>query len=125
MDRVKKIYAYLDKMIDACIRLCTEDPYYSYLPYYKFDWGYYVYGEFKELLTVDVPIALVNYVSITHYVDYNLFHEELTGCYIICILYLVNKTPMYWYSNKQSTVETDTYGSDFFLPVNVCKISLI
>ena len=29
------------------------------------------------------------------------------------ILHLFNKTPMDWYSKKQSTVETATYGSEF------------
>ena len=29
------------------------------------------------------------------------------------ILHLVNKTPLDWYSKKQATVETATYGSEF------------
>ena len=32
----------------------------------------------------------------------------MTGC-----LHFVNKTPVDWYSKKQSTVETATYGSEF------------
>ena len=35
-------------------------------------------------------------------------HISLTGC-----LHFVNKTPVDWYSKKQSTVEIATYGSEF------------
>ena len=34
--------------------------------------------------------------------------KSLTGC-----LHFVNKTPVDWYSRKQATVETATYGSEF------------
>ena len=45
--------------------------------------------------------------------DANLNHclaigKSLTGC-----LHFVNKTPVDWYSKKQATVETATYGSEF------------
>ena len=34
--------------------------------------------------------------------------KSLTGCF-----HFVNKTPVDWYSRKQATVETATYGSEF------------
>ena len=34
--------------------------------------------------------------------------KSLTGC-----LHFINKTPVDWYSKKQATVETATYGSEF------------
>ena len=34
--------------------------------------------------------------------------ESLTGC-----LHFVNKTPVDWYSKKQATIDTTTYGSEF------------
>ena len=34
--------------------------------------------------------------------------KSLTGC-----LHFINKTPVDWYSKKQATVETATYGSQF------------
>ena len=54
------------------------------------------------------------YVRITHYVDANRLHNQLTSYYITGILHLVNKAPVCWYSNKQSTVETATYSYWFF-----------
>ena len=40
-------------------------------------------------------------------------HDILTGRSVTAMLYLVNKTPLDWYSKKQATVETATYGSEF------------
>ena len=37
----------------------------------------------------------------------------ITGRSVTGILHLVNGTPFEWYSKKQSTVETATYGSEF------------
>ena len=35
----------------------------------------------------------------------------ITGRSVTGILHLINQTPFYWYSKKQNTVETATYGS--------------
>ena len=37
----------------------------------------------------------------------------LTGCSVTGILHLINQTPIDWYSKKQATIETATYGSEF------------
>jgi hypothetical protein len=47
------------------------------------------------------------------YVDANLYHNVLTGRSVTGILHLINGTPIDWYSKKQATVETATYGSEF------------
>ena len=47
-------------------------------------------------------------------VDANLFHDDIiTRCSITSILHLLSKMPIDWYSKKQVTVETATYGSEF------------
>ena len=61
----------------------------------------------------DAPAALGKPVMLTHYVDVNLYHDLITGRSVTGILHLVNKTPVDWYSKKQGTVKTATYGSEF------------
>jgi hypothetical protein len=61
----------------------------------------------------DAPTPLGKYVRITHFVDANLFHDKLTGRSVTGILDFINQTPIDWYSKKQATVETATYGSEF------------
>ena len=45
--------------------------------------------------------------------DANLNHCLATGKSLTGCLHFVNKTPVDWYSKKQATVETATYGSEF------------
>lgn len=52
-------------------------------------------------------------MTLTTYVDANLYHDLITGRSVTGILHLINKTPLEWYSKKQATVETATYGSEF------------
>ena len=113
MDRVKRIYGYLSKMREAVIRVRTDEPDYSGLADQEFDWEKSVYGNVSEILPTDAPRPLGKYVTLTHYFDANLYHDMLTGRSVTGILHLLNKTPIDWYSKKQATVETATYGSDF------------
>ena len=113
MEHVKCIYGYLAKMKSAAIHICTSEPDYSALPEQDFDWMHTVYGELQEILPTDAPEPLGEFVTLTHYVDANLMHDMTTGKSVTGILHLLNKTPIDWYSKKQPTVETATYGSEF------------
>ena len=52
-------------------------------------------------------------MTLTTYVDANLYHDMITGRSVTGIIHLINGTPFDWYSKKQSTVETATYTSEF------------
>ena len=52
-------------------------------------------------------------MTTVHYLDANLQHDMVTGRAVTAILNIVNGTPTDWYSNRQATVETATYGSEF------------
>jgi len=113
MDRVKRIFGYLSKMRHAAIRIRTDEPDYSDLPFHEYDWSRSVYGELEEVLPNDAPTPLGKFVTLTHFVDANLMHCMATGKSVTGILHLINKTPIDWFSKKQATVETATYGSEF------------
>jgi hypothetical protein len=83
-----------------------------------------VYGKVKELLPKDAPEPLGNYVTLSHYVDAKLMHDITSGKSVTVSLHLVNKTPIDWYSKKQATVETATYGSEF-VAARVCIEQII
>jgi hypothetical protein len=50
--------------------------------------------------------------------------DVTTGKLVTGILHLINKTPLDWYSKKQSTVETATYGSEF-VAARICVEQII
>ena len=100
-------------MKHAAIRIRTDEPDLSSVPESEFDWEKTVYGNVRELIPTDAPKPRGKYVVLVHYVDANLMHCLLTGRSVTGMLSFVNKTPMDWFSKKQSTVETATYGSEF------------
>jgi hypothetical protein len=56
--------------------------------------------------------------------DANLMHDIAMGRSVTGILHLGNKTPIEWFSKKQATVETATYGSEF-VAARVCVEQII
>ena len=112
LDRVRRIYGYLPRMNQAKIRVRTEEPDYSGLPNFEFDWSRTVYGAVEEMISDDMPTPLGRYVTLTHFVDANLMHDLITGRSMTGILHLLNKTPIDWFAKKQATVEVATYSSE-------------
>ena len=110
--RHKRIYVYLSKMQHVAIRVRTDEPDSSALPDIIYDWSQSVYGNVKEVILEDCPKPLGKHVTLSHYVDANLYHDMLSGCLVTGILHFVNKCPIDWYSKKQGMVETATCGSE-------------
>ena len=67
----------------------------------------------KTSLPDEMPEPLGKAVVTTTTIDANLNHCLATGKSLTGCLHFVNKTPVDWYSKKQATVETATYGSEF------------
>ena len=51
-------------------------------------------------------------VTTTHK-DANPCHDLATGRAVTGVLHFLNQTPIDWFTKKQATVETATYGSEF------------
>ena len=113
LDRAKRIYGYLAHLPEGAIRFRIGEPDYSSLPTQEFDWTRTVYSNASERIPEDCPTPLGRYVTTTHSVDANLMHDIVTGKSVTAVLHLLNGTPIDWYSKRQSTVETATYGSEF------------
>jgi hypothetical protein len=113
LERAKRIYGYLRKMKEARIRVLTREPNFSDYQSPEYDWASSVYGDVKELIPTDAPEARGKYVTLSHYFDANLYHDMVTGRSVTGILHFLNQTPIDWYSKKQATVETATFGSEF------------
>jgi hypothetical protein len=75
------------------------------------DWTEY-YGEMKEELPPDMPEARGNPVQIHCFVDANHAGNTVTRRSHSGILIMVNNAPIIWYSKRQNTVESSTFGSE-------------
>ncbi len=113
LNRVKRICGYLAKMKHGFIRVRTNEPDYSSLPEPNYDWSRTVYGDVKEELPHNAPRPLGKRVIHTAYKDANLYHDLTTGKVVTGVIHMINQTITGWFSKKQGTVETATYGSEF------------
>ena len=113
LDRLKRMCGYLRQSSNGAIRYRTEAPDYSGLPSQEFDWSRSIYGNVKEEIPGNIPEPLGEEVVSTSYVDANLYHDKLTGRSVTGTLHLINKTSVDWFSKRQGTVRTATYGSEF------------
>ena len=77
------------------------------------DWSKTIYGDHEESRPEDAPYPLGKRVTLIHYFDANLMHDVLSGKAVTGCIHLANKTPIMWYSKKQATTETATYGAEF------------
>ena len=111
LERLQRVYGYVLKTKYYSTR--TKEPDYIYLPKMKHDWSYTVYGNILELIPHDCPKPLGKSVTTTTTLDANLLHCMATCASLTACLHFCNLTPMDWYSKKQATVETATYGSEF------------
>ena len=113
LERLQRIYGYVLKTKHYLTRYRTQEPDYSYLPNMKYDWSYTVYSNVQEIIPNNCPKPLGKSVTTTTTLDANLLHCLTTGASLNTCLHFCNQTPTDWYSKKQATVETATYGSVF------------
>ena len=112
LQRLQQMHRCLAKFCHGAIRIRMEEPDFSVLPVSPHKWDHSVCGDPSEETPGDAPEPLGKAVQLAHYVDANLMHNVLTGKSVSGVLHFANQTPIDWYSKKQSTVETATFGSE-------------
>jgi hypothetical protein len=75
------------------------------------DWSDF-YRDAEEVVPPNAPEPLGKPVSIHCFVDANLAGNFVTRRSQTGMLIFVNRAPVVWYSKKQNTVESSTFGSE-------------
>jgi hypothetical protein len=70
------------------------------------------YPNAEEDIPDDMMKPLGKMSTITCYVDADHARDKVTCRSVTGILLIVNNTPLIWYTKRQKTVETSTYGSE-------------
>jgi len=71
------------------------------------------YQDFIEEIDDRLPIEKMKELAITIFCDSNHGHDKRTGKSITGIIVFVGRTPIYWCSKRQSSVQTSTFGAEF------------
>ena len=70
-------------------------------------------GDLQEELLPDMPEPLGNLVNTSCFVDVNHAGNVVTCHLHTEILLFVQNAPIVWYSKRQNTIESSTFGSEF------------
>jgi len=113
LERLERICGYLLRHSEGAIRFRTGTPDHTKYQTSTYDWQYTTYGASTEEIPKDMPTPKGRPIKLTTFVDANLLHDNTTGRSATGVIHLANQTPIEWFSKRQSTVETSTYGSEF------------
>ena len=106
-----RIFAYLKGYFKYGIVIETSERQVQGLKNAKVNWDEQYPGAIEELPR-DMPTPKGKGVKITIYVDVDHAHDLVTRCSVTGILLFINNTSMKWYSKRQNTVESSTYGAE-------------
>ena len=112
LKRMMKLFCYLKHHRSA--KLMCDPSYPDHSAYSTPDdanWNDF-YPDAKEEIPYDQPTPKGKPARITCYVDADHAHCQVTRRSVTGIVLFVNNMPIRWFSKKQSTVETSTYGSE-------------
>ena len=121
MKRFQRIAAYLVKMRHVAIRFKTKVPNLYLLEDVEYGWEKTIYGKVTEVIPPNTPKPLRKSIKMITYVDTNLMHGLVMGKSVTGISHLLNQTPVEWFTRRQPTVKTATYGADFMVARTATK----
>lgn len=110
LEAVFHIFSYLNSHERS--RIVMDDDYYPHVELGKPDWSPF-YPEARDELPPDMPEPRGKAVQITMFVDASHAANVVTRQSRTGVLIFVNRAPILWFSKKQTTIETSSFGSEF------------
>jgi hypothetical protein len=112
LEAVYHIFAYLRKKPTCTIVFDEKEAQIDEMTFTNPDWKDF-YQDAEEAIPPNMPEPLGKSVTVSAFVDADHAGNLLTRRSTTGVLIFVNKAPIIWYSKRQNTVETSTFGSEF------------
>ena len=112
LEQVIHIFGYLKAHPQRKIAFDAIHPQISESRFPKHDWQDF-YRDAKEAIPGDIPPPRGNYMSTHCFEDAGHANDETNRRSQTGILIFCNRAPIIWYSKRQNSVETSTFGSEF------------
>ena len=112
MDQLYHIFGYLKANPKRNLFFDPQHPKVDERAFKEYDW-YDFYQDSKERLPSDMPLPHGRLVSTHCFVHSDHTVDKVTRRSQTGILIFLNWVPIIWYSKRQNTVETSTFGSEF------------
>ena len=118
LEAVYHIFSYLKAHRNSQIELDPRLPSTDETQFQQVDWHDF-YPEAADAIPPNMPEPLGNPVTVSAFVDANHAGNAVTRRSHTGILIFCNNAPVQWYSKRQNTVESSTFGSEF-VALRIC-----
>ena len=112
LDQVLHVFAYLKRYPRSRLVFDDNKPDYSKVDWRTADWAEF-YPDAQEPLPPNMPETRGKSVTTTCFVDADHANCQVTRRSHSGVLIYLNRAPVLWFSKRQNTVETSTFGSEF------------
>ena len=110
LDAVMHIYAWLKTHNRS--KVVLDPDYVTHDEIERPEWSEF-YPNAEEILPPDMPEPLGNPVQMTTFVDSDHAGDKVTRRSRTGVLVFLNRAPIVWFSKKQNSIETSSFGSEF------------
>ena len=111
MHAMRRLFGYLKNNKQFGIKYDTKEPNFSEHKITQYDW-FPLYGNVKEEVPFGMPQPKGKPVVISGFFDSSHASCLQTRRSTSCNIMFLNSTPIKWFSKRQNTAETSTYGSE-------------
>ena len=121
LQAVYHIFGYLKQVPKRKLYFDPVPPLISEDCFHKFDWEDF-YRDSKEAIPDDMPKPRGNIMTTHCFVDANHAADKVTRGSQTGILIFCNRAPILWFSKRQNSVESSTFGSEFTALKNAVEL---
>ena len=108
------IFSYLKTHHNIEMVFDQSDPVIDKGSFQEKDWSTSVFGsELKEIIQPNIPEPRGQEMTMRCFVDADHAADTVTRKSRTGFIVYLNMAPIFWFSKKQSTVETSSFGSEF------------
>ena len=123
MKAMWRIFGFLQGYTKLAITYDTRMPDFSPYNISKYDW-FRAYPGVTEEMPPDMPVPRGNKARVSGFFDASHASCLVTRRSVTGVLIFINQTPILWYSKRQATVETSTYGSELVAGRIACEMAI-
>ena len=120
LDHVIYMFSYLKTHHNSRLVLDPTYPDINLDVFKRHNWKQF-YGDVKELLPRNAPRSIGKEFIIRDFVDADFAGDSLTRRSRTGFIIMLNGAPLFWFSKKQSSMETSSFGSEFVAMRQCCE----
>ena len=115
------MFSFLKHIHNGVMVFDPTEPDIDYQAFPRDDWSASVYGDGSETLPANMPDSRGASMTIQVFVDSDHAGDTATRRSCTGFAVFLNSAPIYWYSKRQTGIETSSFGSEFVAMKQACE----